>query len=46
MKEGVLAETDQPQDLRKSEVPALAQAAQQMARGERGMMPVEVYGGK
>ena len=46
LQEGRLAETDQPQDLRKSEVPELAQAAQQMARGERGMMPVEVYGGK
>ncbi|SHK31852.1 sigma-B regulation protein RsbU (phosphoserine phosphatase) [Selenomonas ruminantium] len=44
--EGVLAETDKPQDLRKSEVPELAQAAQQMAGGEKGMMPVEIGGEK
>ena len=43
MQEGMLAKTDQPQDLRKSEVPELSQAAQQMTKGEKGMMPLEVY---
>lgn len=44
MKEGVLAETDKPQDLRNVEEPKLSQAAGRMAKGEKDMMPVEVYG--
>ena len=46
IREGVLAETDKPQDLRKSDVTELSRAAQQMAGGERGMMPLEIYGEK
>lgn len=46
VREGVLAETDKPQDLRKSEPAELAKAAYYMANGESGVLPVELDGEK
>lgn len=46
LKEGVLAETDKPQDIRNCEVPGLSQAARLMAEGESGMVPLTLYGGE
>jgi sigma-B regulation protein RsbU (phosphoserine phosphatase) len=44
--EGVLAETDKQQDLRKSESAEFARAAYYMTNGESGVLPVELYGEK
>ncbi len=44
MDEGVLVETDAPQDLRTSSDPTVAEIAVRMAKGESGMMPLELYG--
>jgi sigma-B regulation protein RsbU (phosphoserine phosphatase) len=44
--EGVLAETDKQQDLRKCESAEFARAAYYMTNGESGVLPVELYGEK